>query len=951
MEIKLAEPLEITAVDIQGKTYYRIQSAADENVDRIRSRLNKIKENVARDAWLLISSTNSIGYSVASDGPENYSGDSDIGNLDPEVRASDSNREESESGSTFKSAPTNSIANGPTTSSSSDSSRVAKPNVRSFASLRGYGKKVRPKNSGNTTVKTTLQNQPPPLTRIVEGEDSTPLILPKYDRVSIDVDGHLDESVWTEVHGYDNMRVVETDYLGEPSYKTETKFFYTDQGLYVGTWAEQPSDKLIPRLTSRDQEINRDGTYLYLDTSGKGLYGMFFGINLGGTLVDGTMLPERQMNSQWDGPWNGSAATTEDGYSTEMFLPWSMMSMPETDDKRRMGLYVYRKVAYLDERWAWPARPSSDPRFLSVLQPIQLEEIHPRQQLAFYPFSASTYNHIEGETDYRTGMDLFWRPSSNLQLTATLNPDFGVVESDDVVVNLTAFETFFPEKRLFFLEGNEIFITSPRAAVRAVRNGSGARSTPNSFSVQPTTLVNTRRIGGTAPQPDIPAGLTITDVELGKPSDLAGAAKITGQQGPFRYGLMGAFEEEVDFLGSLADGTPVRITQDGRDFGVLRFLYESTGKGRRSIGSISTVVAHSTRDAITHGIDAHYLSPKGNLYWDGQLLYSDVEDVKGYGSYVDLTYTPSGGVYHRVSFDYLDDKLDVSDLGYIRRNDEFILRYTYILSTAQLERFRRRSTYLTFSEHQNTDGKVVHRSVFFTNNLTLHNSNQLTTAVLFKPKRWEDRDSLGNGDYRVEQGWLIEASYGTDSSRKISTSMAARIMSEEIGGWAYTGLGGITFKPNDRFSLDLDVSYRKSDAWLVHLDGPFLATYETDHWQPGLAMDVFLTATQQLRFTLQWVGIQAKAKQLYQVPSGGGTLNPIGNGVSDSTYDFTISRLTTQLRYRWEIAPLSDLFLVYTRGSNLPNRLDDGFGDLFHDAVTDPIVDRFVIKLRYRFGR
>jgi hypothetical protein len=68
------------------------------------------------------------------------------------------------------------------------------------------------------------------------------------------------------------------------------------------------------------------------------------------------------------------------------------------------------------------------------------------------------------------------------------------------------------------------------------------------------------------------------------------------------------------------------------------------------------------------------------------------------------------------------------------------------------------------------------------------------------------------------------------------------------------------------------------------------------------------------------------------------------------TYDFTISRITAQLRYRWEIAPLSDLFIVYTRGSNLPNRRGDGFDDLFHDAVTDPIVDLIVVKLRYRFG-
>ena len=73
-------------------------------------------------------------------------------------------------------------------------------------------------------------------------------------------------------------------------------------------------------------------------------------------------------------------------------------------------------------------------------------------------------------------------------------------------------------------------------------------------------------------------------------------------------------------------------------------------------------------------------------------------------------------------------------------------------------------------------------------------------------------------------------------------------------------------------------------------------------------------------------------------------------GVGDTRSDFNVSRLTAQLRYRWEIGPLSDLFVVYTRGSNLPDRVDDTFGDLFLDALDEPIVDVFVVKLRYRFG-
>ena len=102
---------------------------------------------------------------------------------------------------------------------------------------------------------------------------------------------------------------------------------------------------------------------------------------------------------------------------------------------------------------------------------------------------------------------------------------------------------------------------------------------------------------------------------------------------------------------------------------------------------------------------------------------------------------------------------------------------------------------------------------------------------------------------------------------------------------------------------------------------------------------------------MQWVGIRADEQEFWRVPLSEGELEPVSKPPGAESDDFTISRLTAQLRYRWEIGPLSDFFVVYTRGSNLDNRMDDELGDLFHDALTTPLVDVLVIKLRYRFGR
>ena len=172
---------------------------------------------------------------------------------------------------------------------------------------------------------------------------------------------------------------------------------------------------------------------------------------------------------------------------------------------------------------------------------------------------------------------------------------------------------------------------------------------------------------------------------------------------------------------------------------------------------------------------------------------------------------------------------------------------------------------------------------------------------------------------------------------------------------------GVTFKPVDRFSIDLDVNYRKRDGWLQYVfNEADFATFRATDLQPRLAMDFFITARQQLRLTMQWAGVRAREQELLQVVAGVPHLQPRVREDGAESDDFTISRLIAQLRYRWQIAPLSDLFVVYTRGSNLPNAYDlddplasrrDSFGQLYGDALADPLVDLLVVKLRYRFSR
>lgn len=771
---------------------------------------------------------------------------------------------------------------------------------------------------------------------------SQPLIFKKYQQadISIKIDGALDEPIWKAQTAYDNMIVTDPDLLIPGIYATRTRFLYTEKGLYVGIWNEQDSATLVSRLSSRDHFINRDGISLTIDASGEGLYAYWFSVNLGGSLIDGTVLPERQFSSQWDGAWQGAAAETEDGWSAEMFLPWSMMAMPDVGEHRKMGFYISRKVAYLDERWSWPELPRTQNVFMSALQPFELEEIKPGQQFVFYPYGSSTFNNIDQETDYKSGFDFFWRPSTNMQLSATINPDFGSVESDDVVVNLTAFETFFPEKRAFFLEGNEIFITTPRARVGG----------PGKGRSRPTTLVNTRRIGGRPRDPDLPSAVEFEDVELNQPSELVAAAKITGQYRAFRYGILAAKEDDTKMDATLL-GQSFRFLQDGRDFGVARLLYENvTNGGRRSLGWISTLVAHPEADALVHGVDAHLLSSNKKWLWDLQLMRSEVDNEIGLGGFTDIEYNQSRGINHKISFDWLDDKLDINDLGFIRRNDAINFSYRFKLTESDVPKLRERDSSIRLFQGYNTDGELTGSGLFFGRNWTFTNRSRLFADLNYFPEKWDDRNSDDNGTFRVEDRWHAKLFWKSDSAKVLAVGFGAGVRQEDLGSWSQNYSAFVDWRPNHRFFVSLALDYQTCDGWLLHWGDRKFITFKAEDWQPKLEMDFFFTARQQLRITTQWAGIKAREQETYLVPIRKGDLIQVTKPPGADSEDFSISRLTFQFRYRWEIAPLSDLFVVYTRGSNIDSDPDESFSTLLSAAWTEKIVDVFTIKLRYRLG-
>ena len=755
-----------------------------------------------------------------------------------------------------------------------------------------------------------------------------------HDDANITIDGRLDERAWKETPTSSKLKVVEPDTLVDPRYRTDIRFFYTERGLYVSYDLEQPADTLLKRFTARDDfRAPRDNVSMTLDISGEGRFGYWMTLALGDNQADGTVLPERQFKSEWDGAWYGATTETDTGWSAEYFIPWSQMAMPEESGVRRIGFYGSRKVGYLDERWGWPALPNSLPQFMSALQPLELEGVDLRQQWSVFPYASATGDFVEDETRYKAGVDLFWRPKSNFQLSATLNPDFGSVEADDIVVNLTANETFFPEKRLFFQEGREIFDTTPRSG----GNGNGR---------QRFTVLNTRRIGGKPRSPNLPDDVDLSDRESLRRADLYGAAKATGVFGSFRYGLIAAFEDDTEYRAD--DG--LDYVQEGRDFGAFRVLYEdSKGAAYRGLGFISTVVAHPESDAYVNAVDYHYLTTNAHWGVDGQVLHSDTDDDGGGdGAYADITYAPRQGISNVLKLTYFDETVEVNDFGFSQRNDLRDVQYTFEWVKSGLTRVRNIKISPFFRHAENSAGRNVLGAYASRFDVTFNNLHFFSAFAAYFPERFDDQNSFDNGTFRINARNRFNAEYRTNTANVFSIAGRIEYEEESTDGTKLEYKAILSWRPGSNLNLNLEVEYTDRDAWLLHQEDENFTTFVSEGWKPKLNLDYFINAKQELRLALQWVGINAVEDRFYTLPAGTTDLieGPKPPGESDS---FSISQLAFQIRYRWQIAPLSDLFIVYTKGAK--SELDlMSFRDLFEDSWDNPLGEQITVKLRYRLG-
>ena len=244
-------------------------------------------------------------------------------------------------------------------------------------------------------------------------------------------------------------------------------------------------------------------------------------MNPAGVKRDSYLFDDSNEDYSWDAVWEVATSRDAEGWTAEFRIPFSQLRFPKRDE-HQFGFNVYRVIARLNEEQYWRLPPKNQSGMVSRFGDlIGIEGINPPRRVEVMPYAAAsgTFGPAEAGNPFqtgrdgrgRTGADVLVGLTSNLTLSATINPDFGQVEADPAVVNLTAFESFFPEKRPFFNEGLDVF----RFPI-ALGDGDGANE----------QLFYTRRIGR-APQgeADDRGGYAQEVTE----TTILGAAKLTGK--------------------------------------------------------------------------------------------------------------------------------------------------------------------------------------------------------------------------------------------------------------------------------------------------------------------------------------------------------------------------------------------------------------------------------------
>ncbi|HUQ48106.1 MAG TPA: DUF5916 domain-containing protein [Gemmatimonadaceae bacterium] len=811
------------------------------------------------------------------------------------------------------------------------------------------------------------------------------------------IDGKGDDAVWKTAQAYGDFVEFQPTEGKTPRYKTEFKAAYDDRNLYFFIRAFDPHpDSIMSALTRRDVRGSADQLKVMIDSYNDRRSGFEFAVSPSGVKRDYAMYNDSQEDQTWDGIWDVGTQIDSLGWTAEFKIPFSQLRYGNSKD-HTFGLGIWRDIERYKERSSWPLYHTNTGGISSQIAYLDgITDIAPFRRLEIVPFvstqnasiarptSSSAPGSINWGRDQKqsAGADLKYGITPNLTLDATVNPDFGQVEADPSVLNLSAFETFFQERRPFFIEGSGFYSFDQNCSIV---NCSGEN------------LFYSRRIGR-APQL---AGL-YADETSNTNTRILGAAKLTGRLGGgLNVGAMEAITGRVT-------GTDDRTTEPRAGYTVLR-AQQDLRNGELSIGAIGTGVVRSLdewtdqylrKNAFAGGLNFRNRWGKSRYELAGSVTASDVTGTRSAitrtqtssvhlyqrpdddlafdttktsltGHAEEISFGKSGGnmIHYQTSYQRQSAGYELNDLGFLRRaNQQNFNNWMGINWIKPTKYYRRFSGNFNAWGYWTADGLQLERAVNTnwhlntTNNMFLN----LGSTIYQLGKTFCDNCARGGPALRVSPGANINASVSGDDRRMIIPSAYISYNRGDAGRSNSFSTGpDIIIKALSQLQLNVFADWSKNkndDQWIGNFKDAAGNTHYTfahlDQETSSIGVRADYTATPTLSLQIYAApfvsrGKYSKTRELSSNPGASeyDDRYQAYSAPASASESFDVKQLRSNSVLRWEFRPGSTLFAVWTHGRDgFDSKVDRSWPTEYRNLFDLHPTNTFLLKVAYWFG-
>ncbi len=703
------------------------------------------------------------------------------------------------------------------------------------------------------------------LPQIIQAKNTDQLKVQAYKAPKgIKLDGILNESVYKNdpITGF----IQKIPDEGKPATeKSEVWISYDNENIYFSAnFFDSRPQTIDQNLMRRDQIISSDWLWIYMDPYNDDRTGYFFAVNPGGSIADGTLYNDGWMDDSWDGIWDYKTKINNDGWSVEIKIPFSQVRFQESENMV-WGINLNRDIKRRNENSFLVMVPSTESGFVSRFADlVGLDGIKPKQRLEILPYFVQKAQFLVHENDdpfysdnqYKTslGADLKIGLGSSLNLDATFNPDFGQVEVDPAVVNLSAFETFFDEKRPFFIEGQHLF-----------RFGSGGANNNWGFNFGNPQLFYSRRIGrsphGNVPDNDFQ--------DYPGETRILGAAKITGKlDETWSIGGLSAFTERT-YATTLLNG--IKTSNEVEPFthyGVLSTQKEFN-ESRQSLGLMFTSTNRNlrtdelsnnlTKNAFTYGLDGWtFLDSAKKYVLTGYLAGSNVSGTKEalaniqeqpyrYFQRPDATYMKldsnqttlsgyytrlmlnkqEGNFYFNTAIGAVSPGFENSDLGFQwmadKINGHLVLGYRWYEPD---NIFRRKFIYAAHFESYDYEGNKLNNGFMIFSSAQLLNYYNLEMQASYNFEEYNKTLTRGGPLSKNPSEHYISFEFSSDNRKNIVLGFDVGYDNNSLNETSFDFEPFIEWKPSTQINITVGPEYSKRFSkrqWIDNFSDP-LAT-------------------------------------------------------------------------------------------------------------------------------